>query len=178
MQFLPVLRQACCEFLTWQKAFRRTLQNRISYCASSWMLPILVVLQQFSNHWLLYVVRQNYDKVHEERCSYILPVRYCILNSNHFLHANSTQMACHNWMQSMVTIATIMCLLTGVAVHCPRHTSALGLSAHQCLINFETAAHFRELVFYFFNKCLKGRVHLFHLQKLLRLIYNMIFCVK
>ena len=102
---------------------------------------------------IMTVLQERFFKLNHILFSFILCVIYVVLTSAHFPCANS-QMSFRNWIQSIVMVATCMFLQISVTVHQTRHTSALLVSAQQCWISSENAAHCGELELHFFDKWL------------------------
>ena len=109
--------------------------------------------------------------------NFLIEHLWWLLLSAYFPHAN-TQMPSRNRMQSIIMVATCMFLQTSSTVNHTRYTSALGVSAQQYLISFETEAYCSEFEHNFFNKLLREECTCFICGNSWDLTYLMILCVK
>ena len=139
--------------------FRFALQKRTRKSVRLNITHVLTVFLHSSNHCLLYLIRQNHEKVKEERIfsfnrflwPCIFPLIYVTLKSSHFPYAN-IQLSCRNLIQSMDLVANHMILWNSVTVNHTRYTSVLRVRVKQCWVSFETTAYCRELGLYYFQQ--------------------------
>ena len=112
------------------------------------MFPILNVLQRSSNHWLLYFICQNYEKLYQEKIfsfGHILfliswPVIYSTLKTVHFPQFEIkclivTECKWLLWQQPAYFNNMNQC---SGGVNYTRYISVLRVRAKWCCINFET----------------------------------------
>ena len=126
--YLPFFRRVVNSTLN--RMFLDMYYKKLLVKACIWMWPLLILFRQ-SNHWILYFICQNHDKVQQENffsfnhilCLHILSFTYENLLIFVFcLHSNALSS-----LNSIVMAATSV-LWTNATVNCMWYTSALQVS--------------------------------------------------